>query len=329
MYRIAVERVTSRLLSDNPLGDPAERDLVLLVPESLPAGLKVPVIWCLVGYTGVGKMMLQDDPWQEGLRERVERLSAAGKLGPAIYALPDAFTRYGGSQYLNSTALGPYEDYLWTELFPHVTERYRCGRHGVMGKSSGGYGALVQAMRHPDRLSAVACHSGDMYFEYCYLPDFPKFLNGLRTRGGLDGYLAAFEAAPKKRDTKLLEVMNVIAMAAAYSPDPASPTRGIDFPIDLETGEIRREVWERWLALDPVRLVERHQDALRSLRLVYIDCGLRDEFHLQYGARIFAQRLRALGIPHVHEEFDDGHMGVSYRYERSLPLLYQALRDEA
>ena len=113
-------------------------------------------------------------------------------------------------------------------------------------------------------------------------------------------------------------------MAAAYSPHPEAPL-GIDLPCDLETGAFQEDVWARWLEHDPMRLVERHADALRSLRLLYLDCGTRDEWHLHLGARLFARRLSALGIVHEHQEFDDGHMNVSYRYDVSLPKLAAAL----
>ena len=39
-----------------------------------------------------------------------------------------------------------------------------------------------------------------------------------------------------------------------------------------------------------------------------------------------ARGLNAHGITHLYEEFDDGHMGTAYRFDRSLPLLVEALR---
>jgi hypothetical protein len=33
------------------------------------------------------------------------------------------------------------------------------------------------------------------------------------------------------------------------------------------------------------------------------------------------EELRRAGAEVIHEEFDDGHMGVNYRYERSLQYL--------
>jgi hypothetical protein len=75
-------------------------------------------------------------------------------------------------------------------------------------------------------------------------------------------------------------------------------------------------------------MVDRYTDALRSLRLLFLHCGTRDEFHLHFGARRFVQRLRALGIAYEHEEFDDGHMDIDYRYDVSLPKLAKGLAAE-
>jgi hypothetical protein len=113
-------------------------------------------------------------------------------------------------------------------------------------------------------------------------------------------------------------------MASCYSPNPAAPT-GFDLPFDEQTAELRPDVWARWLAHDPVELVAAHADALRALRLYFLDCGRADEHHLQYGGRIYAARLEALGIPHTYEEFDGGHMNVSHRYDVSLRAVSAAL----
>jgi S-formylglutathione hydrolase FrmB len=242
--------------------------------------------------------------------------------------MPDAFTRYGGSQYLDSTATGRYEEHLVGELVPWIDARHRTlaarEHRGIAGKSSGGYGALVHGMRHPDVFGAVACHSGDMVFEYCYLGDVPKLASALQAAGGLVPWLDAFERKLQKKHEDVT-VLNMVAMAASYSPNPASPDLGIALPCDPATGAFRPGVWERWLAWDPWRMVEARADALRSLRLLYIDCGTRDEFHLHLGARLLTRRLRELGVPHEYEEFDDGHMNVSYRYDESLPRLGRAL----
>jgi enterochelin esterase family protein len=327
-WEVVTLDVDSEALRGNPLGDPSRRELPLLVPVGHDAARPIPVVFVLAGFSGTGRMALQEDPWSESLQRRVERLAGDGRVGPMILALPDAFTRYGGSQYLDSAATGSYERYLWSDLLGAIKARYAVSRVGVAGKSSGGYGAIVQAMRHPEIVEAVACHSGDMAFEYCYMLDIPKAVRSFGRHGGVLGFLDAFAAAHKKRDGKWLDGMNVLAMASCYSPDAGEPL-GFALPFDVDTAALRPEVWARWLARDPVRMLDepRHADALRHMRAVFLDCGTRDEWMLDMGARMFAAKLRALGIPHVHEEFDDGHMSVTYRYDVSLPLLWRALRD--
>ncbi|MBI2931535.1 MAG: esterase [Planctomycetes bacterium] len=327
---VLIESFASRVLRGNPLGDPYVRRIPIYLPPSYARNTRrYPVIYVLSGFTGTGLSHLNWSAWGETLPERADRLIAEGRMREAILVMPDCFTRYGGSQYLNSSATGRYEDHLVRELVPWVDRRFRTIAHpearAIMGKSSGGYGALAQAMRHPDVWRSVACHSGDMYFAYCYLPDFPKCLDALAKYGGrVDRFLRAWERMPKKIDGTLVPVVNTIAMAACYSPNPRRPV-GFDLPFDPKTGELRPAVWRRWLAHDPVERVDRYARVLRRMRLLFFDCGTRDEFHLHYGARILSQRLRARGIRHIHEEFDDGHMNVQYRFDRSLVLLSRAI----
>jgi enterochelin esterase family protein len=255
-------------------------------------------------------------------------LVGRGECGEMILVLPDCFTRYGGSQYVNSSATGRYEDHIVSELVRHVDARYRTlpsrEHRGVIGKSSGGYGALVLGMRHPAVFGAVVSHSGDMAFDYCYRGDVPKALTQIQKAGGLKAWLEAFESKQQKSGDDML-TLNIVGMAACYSPNPGTQPFGFDLPADLATGAFRDDVWERWLEQDPLRLVDRHAEALRSMKLLYLDCGARDEWSLHHGARLLCRRLAALGIPHQHEEFDDGHMNVQYRFDVSLPKLARAL----
>ena len=100
---------------------------------------------------------------------------------------------------------------------------------------------------------------------------------------------------------------------------------GVDLPFDLKTGETLPEVWNRWLAWDPVRMVENHRENLKKLKLIFIDCGTRDEFNLHWGSRMLHSKLEKMNIKHFYEEFDDGHMSISYRYNISFPKIFSAL----
>ncbi|MEK7862712.1 MAG: esterase, partial [Chloroflexota bacterium] len=165
----------------------------------------------------------------------------------------------------------------------------------------------------------------DCAFELCYLPDFAKVVTEVGRHPNLSAWMDSFWKALDKGN-KGVTVMNVLAMAAAYSPNMRVRPLRADMPFDLRTAELKPDVWERWLAHDPVRLAAGHAAALRGLKLFYIDAGTRDEFHLHLGARILIKRLRALEVKFHHEEFDAGHFNISYRYDVSFPRLWRALK---
>ena len=323
---VVIETFDSKALRGNPLGDPTRRDVAIYLPPNYDPTKRYPAAYAIVGYTGTGKMLLSVDPLGEDLKAKLDRLIRRGKMGPMIVPMVDCFTRVGGNQYINSSATGPYDDYLRKEVLPFVESRYRVSRRGIWGKSSGGYGAIVQGMLHPDVWSALADHSGDALFEFCYVMDFPKALAAFREHGGPARWLRWYWRQSNRRREGLYPVLNTIGMAAHYSPNPKSREMGIDFPFDLETGEWRPAVWERWRLWDPVNMVDRRAASLRRMRLVYIDCGTKDQYHLIWGARVLHKKLLAKRIGHVYEEFDDTHSNVSYRYDVSLPLLWRALR---
>jgi len=323
---VIVERFDSKVLRGNPLGDPTERDVAIYLPPNFDSHRRYPAAYAIVGYTGTGKMLLNVDPLGEDLKSKLDRLIRTGKMGPLVVPLVDCFSRVGGNQYINSTATGRYDDYLRKEIVPFVESKVRIGRRGIWGKSSGGYGSIVQGMLYPETWQALADHSGDSLFELCYIMDFPKALAAFREHGGPEKWLRWYWRQPNRRRSELWPALNTIGMAAHYSPNPRSRPMGIDFPFDLETGEWRPDVWDRWRAWDPVNMVDAYYRNLRRLRLVYLDCGTKDEYNLIWGARVLHAKLAAHRVKHVYQEFEDGHMNITYRYDVSLPLLWRALK---
>jgi S-formylglutathione hydrolase FrmB len=356
---LVVLEFASRVLADNPLGDPHVRKLAVWLPPGYDDGAgrgrgrRLPVLYDLVGFTGSGLAHLNWRPFDENVPERVSRLVHDGRMGPAIVVFPDCFTCLGGNQYVNSSAIGRYADYLTREIVPFVDREFRTlasrEHRGCFGKSSGGYGAIVHGMKYASTWGAIADHSGDAYFDFCYLTDWPRTLNELdkyrkprrkpgridivrdtarsgagRDDGRVRRFLEAVWSKDKMTDGEAHALM-MVAMAATYDPDPRAPL-GFRLPLDLETGELIPRRWRAWLAHDPIQLVSRYRTALRSLRGLYIDCGWRDQYHLHYGARILSRRLAAARIPHRYEEFDDNHTSIDYRMDVSLPYLYKALK---
>jgi S-formylglutathione hydrolase FrmB len=323
VVRIAV---ASDALKSNMLGDPTERTVDVYVPAGHD-GRGLPLLVDLVGFTGSGLAHTNWVGFRENVPERLDRLIGEGRMPPVVVAFPDCFTRLGGNQYINSAAVGAWENFLIDEMLPAVESRFQCGgdgRRGVFGKSSGGYGAIMHALRHADVWSAAACHSGDMGFELCYLPDMPAVLRALSgAENSIEKWWRQLETAPKHPDGAF-KVFNILAMAASYDPDPEA-FLGIRLPVTLDTCEVIDERWANWLRHDPAVAVEAGADNLRRLKALYIDCGDKDQFNLVYGARRFVRRLNQLGVKHRYDEFSDNHTGVDYRMDESLPFLAQAL----
>lgn len=320
----------SRVLAGNPWNDPVERELPVYLPPGYERHGKhrYPVLWNLAPFTNAGPGQVNWKNFGESLPERLDRLIGAGAMGPVIVANPDCFTSLGGNQYLNSTAVGRYADYLLEELIPLVESELRVlpGRdhRAVFGKSSGGYGALYHAMHFPDYWAAAASHAGDCGFEWCYRTDFPAVATTLAEHDhDLLKFLQAFWSEGKV-DGRRIGALMALAMAASYDPDPQEPL-GFRLPFDLETCELEPERWARWLAYDPINMAQDRADALRALRGLYLDCGRQDQFHIQYGTRLLSRRLHSLDIPHRYEEFDGTHSGIDWRYDHSLPYLYECI----
>jgi len=329
--RIETTRFTSHRLAGNPWGDPVQRDLpVYLPPSGRSEGL--PLLLLLTGYTGAGWMHFQRPRYlTDTIVGRLDRLVRSGLAPEAVMVAPDCLTTLGGSQYLNSTATGAYEDYVVREVLPWVREKYGTGPVAALGTSSGGYGALSLALRHPDVIRAAGSNAGDCYFEYTYLPDFPVAVRELRRAGGPEPLLRRLLSAPTSGfgpKQPLVQALEVMAYASCYSPIPSEPGR-FDLPFDYESGELRPEVWARWLALDPARMVstEPYRSAARRLAYLYVDGGGRDEYFLDLGAQIFAARAREAGARVDFETFDGVHADGGPRYDVMIPRLLRALAE--
>lgn len=324
--RVQIETVSSIVLKDNPLGDPRRRDIPVYLPPSYGSsrGRRYPVLYYLTGFTGTARAVLNQNAWKENLAERFDRLVGEGQAPEAILVVVDGFTAYGGSQYLNSSATGRYEDFAVREVVGYIDDKHSTVRHpegrAIFGKSSGGFGALTLAMRHPDVFGHCASHSGDMGFEAAYGRDALKFVTALGRHGGSPKRLVDEFLKSRTKEGFDHETINLIAMSACYSPNEKSPL-GFDLPCDVRTGELIPEVWKKWRALDPIHAAVKHASDLRRLKTLWFDAGTRDEFFLHLGARRLSDQLKALKVRHTYEEHGFGHFDMASRLDRSLPLL--------
>jgi len=329
--RAEVVELESAVLADNPLRDPARRRVAVLKP---PSGKTEgsPLLLLLPGYLGAGpNEMARSAPFEENLFELIDRLERTGACGEATVLSPDCTTALGGNQYVNSSAMGRYDDYLVKELLPWAKERYRTGALGVLGQSSGGFGALHLAFEHPGLFEAVGSSAGDMGFEYCYLPDFPKACREYQQRGGPEAFLAKLFEDPsvlKGPTHPSGAALITLGMSASYSPVDRDPG-AFELPFDWTTSELDLRVWQRWKAFDPVVRASTPEGAaaLRRLKLLMVTGSTSDEWMLDEGARWFASVARRSALPVVHEEFEGGHFVRIPRFTALYTRMVQVLRS--
>jgi S-formylglutathione hydrolase FrmB len=317
----------SDALRGNPLGDPAERPLWVYTPPGYDEDTerRYPTVYEIQGFTGSVPMWRNRVPWRPTFAEAMDAMFARGDSAPAIVVFVDAWTAYGGSQFLDSPGTGDYHTYLCDEVVPFVDARYRTlpdrDHRAIAGKSSGGFGAMVTPMLRPDLFGGFATHAGDALFDVCYVPMFGPAARALRDHydGSYDAFWSDFSSripGAKPTDHELVEPW---AYAAAYS---AEPDGSVLLPFEPSTGRLVDDVWARWLAWDPVRMVPGHADALRSMRAIWIDAGTRDDWWLDLGAEAFRRALDDAGVHDcAFELFDATHALIEYRYHLAVGYL--------
>jgi Putative esterase len=330
--RIHEDVISSDLLRGNPLGDPYERPLLVYTPPGYDdsPGQRYPAVYVIQGYTGQVMMWRARRPYRQPFPEAADAMFARGEAPPAIVVYVDAWTAYGGSQFVDSPGTGKYHSYLCDEVVPWVDARYRtipdAAHRGIAGKSSGGFGAMITPMLRPDLFGALATHAGDALYEYCYAAMFPAAVRDLR---GYDGDIFRwwddFRSRVAFTKTEDRDLLILLGVAACFSADPDGTP---ELPFEAETGVLRPDVWQRWLDWDPVRMVPKYADALRSLRGIWIDAGTKDDYYLDLGASAFRAALRTAGVSGdtIHYElFEATHADIDYRYPLSLAWLSERM----
>jgi S-formylglutathione hydrolase FrmB len=323
---------TSELLRGNPLGDPHERPLWIYLPPAYQDEARLfPSVYLLHGYGGSVASWGNRPTYGRPVLEMIDEEFAAGQAAQAIVVCADGWTRYGGSQYVDSNGTGRYQSYLCDEIVPYIDDRYRTiadrDHRAVMGKSSGGFGALAASMLRPDVFGACASHAGDAFYEVLYQPHMREIVRSLRP---WDGDIQAWWADFQTRypdvlpDERILEY--ILGVAACFSPD----AQGVPaLPVDTRTGELRDDIWHQWLDWDPVRMIPRHADQIRSMRGVWIDAGSADEFFLDLGAQAIDRALRTAGMMGGALHFDivpgADHDAIGRRQVHSLCWLAEKL----
>jgi S-formylglutathione hydrolase FrmB len=303
----------SEVLRSNPLGDAAERPLWVWSPPD--ASRRYPSVYVLHAHMRSAPSWFNVEPFERSYPEEIDMLAPE-----AIVVLVDGWTSVGGSQWIDSAGIGAYGTYLCDEVVPFVDERYPTnGARGIQGKSSGGYGAIVNTLDRPDLFQAFAAHAPDALFEVTLAHGFPTAARTFGERGltSLAEFWESFSGLNDDGDVTLVELG---ACALAFGDG--------ELPIDGETAVPQPERWESWLAHDPVRLIEQQTQVVADLRGVWIDAGRRDEHYLDRAALALRRSVLRAGLPEERLYFElipGGHRGMSHRYPLSLSYLIDSL----
>lgn len=334
--RLETPLLRSAVLRGNVLSDPTEREVLVYLPPSYDDTLRpinggarrYPVVMVLPAFGAAHRTLASFRLWDKNVFEIYETLLARAECVEAILVVPDAVDRWGGSQFLDSPATGAYQSYLVDEVVPFVDQLYRTiptrEARAIVGRSSGGFGALRVGVDRPEAFAAIGSHAGDALFEASLRPTFTAVATVLDREGGLEAFASRMREQGPRGESDF-EAIALLACATAYAPNMTSPFPHCDLPFDPRTALVVPDAWARFLEHDPVLLLERFPAALARASFVYLDAGNRDEHGLHFGARRLAALLRARDVPLLHEEFDGGHRNTTQRFANSLPRLIEVL----
>ena len=176
--------------------------------------------------------------------------------------------------------------------------------HPIAGKPMLGHVIDCARQLQPERIHVVIGHGADLVRERMAADDLNFVLQAEQLGTGHAvaqalPFLSADQVLILYGDVPLIQLDTLQRLLAQVTPDQ--------------------------LSLLTVDMLDTYAANLRKLKRVFIDCGSRDQYALHHGARIFVAKARKRRIPLIHEEFDDNHSSISYRYDRSLAVLSRAL----
>ncbi len=299
-------RHESHYLADNMLGDSGERDLFVYLPPGYEeSGQRCATAYLLHAFGETAGEVVSPPTdgqrWKPPLEDVLDPVFRRMGVPPMIVVIPEGNSRYGCGQWVDSPVSGHFGSYVAKDVVDFVDANYRTipdpRSRGVFGFSSGGMGAWNVVSQNPDVFAAMAVLSADTYLDMTHKVFTYKYFNDIWPEPP-NGPVEGDDWSPM-----------VYAYSAAYSPNPINPPFFVDLPVAWPSGELIEEVWNRWLAWDPVVNYADRLDNLRQLSGILLDAGFNDNYELQWGHRLLSHRLTQSGIAHQMTENSGNHGG--------------------
>ena len=315
---IVKHEIDSVHLRGNLLGDPSVRDVYVYLPAGYEGSeRRYAVAYLLLGYALQPVDMVEGSDWDldgagpmHPLADILDLVFLRNPAAEMIVAVVDGYTRYGGSQYVDSPVNGNFEQFA-IEVVEYVDAQFRTIPHrdsrALFGYSSGGIGSWHLGSRHPDLFGAIAMLSSDSYFELSVRSLLYKYYDSLYPDGRDPGGVAPAGASESSMLSRL-----AYGYAASYSPNPGAPPDYVDFPVAFPSGRLIGDVWEKWLSYDPVVVWPKSADALRSMRGILLSAGRRDDWYFHWGHRLLHEAWTDAGINHDFQEHRGTHESRFY-----------------
>ncbi len=320
-FEIKTLKIKSVSLEGNPLGDPSVRNIPVLIPKEKGTYKSV---FYLSGFTGNAQKNFNFKSYEQNLIEEIDEWTGNESIRPKVYIFVDAWTAWGGSQFINSEGCGKYEDYLVKDLVPTALENlksigYEVADNVILGGSSGGYGALHLCSKYPEIFSHCLAIAPDCDFEVSLKPEIYHGFADILHQGGAKEIFDKIKKYEVKTNQRSFHTMvNVLAMAACYS-DVDSEGMPL-LPLEKE-GFFDEELWAKWLTKDPVKFLPKRLSNIKKLKTIFLSVGEFDQFLLQYGARKIRKYLKDQNVEFIYEEFKGNHFDIGTRRKKALSLV--------
>ncbi len=301
------EQVYGRAIEGNLLGDSPDRRVLVYLPPSYQSDTqrRYPVVYLLHGNGGHAEDWLAGTPGKASALlavDSMDQLIASGAVREMILVMPDCHNRYGGAHYLDNEVTGNWGRFVASDLVNFIDAKYRtvaaATSRGITGGSMGGAGALRVAMANPDTFSAAYSMSGGMLgFDNRHYPGWMLGDAAWKKVVTLDHELGTDHTHDR-----------AMSFVTAFSPNAKNPPLFVDFPFHVENDRLVRvdAVWQRWLELDPLRMIERGTLSPKRLKAIAFDCGWRDVLVID-GNRRLHESLKRSDVPHSYAEYDGDH----------------------
>lgn len=302
--------VASKALEKNPLGDSPHRKQFILYPKKLRAN--IPVLFFLSGFAGDAWKNFSFQGFESSTAEEIDQWTGTKMIPSAVYVFVNAWTKFGGSQFVNSDGAGQYEDYFMQEIVPAfkkaLPELADSKNWIIMGGSSGGYGAIHLGSKFPDVFPHVVALAPDSFFEVSLKPEIYKYLPYLKELGGVQGFAKKLEENLVKLPGDILfGLKNLVAMATCYA--PLNSEGEFKFPVN-ENGTFDESIWSEWKKHDPIHFLPERAENLKKIKALKIFTGNKDEHGLQYGSRQINEICKKINPNSSYTELSGTHRNI-------------------